>query len=445
MFLLPRRRELVRVRDHLLERAVLGDQLAGGLVADPGDARDVVGGVALEPDEVRNLVGADPVAELDPLGRVDVHVRDAARRHHQDDVRGAELEGVAVGRDDGRLHARLVRAGGERRDHVVRLPALELEVAVAERLHDRAEVRELLAQQVGHRPASLLVDHVRRLGDRVALGRARVPGDRDPLRPVVGEQLEEHVREAEERIRRKAVARRELLRKGEEGAVGEVVAVDEEELGVPRRPVVELQLLSGEGLRRHSHRVYAAGRRRRLPLGIVARSWRSFRSPRGRSRAPRRCADGGRVAHLVGALGEAPSRGRHAWVGLGDHSLAPGESPELLADVYAAAGARWVEDAYLTHIVEVPAEGPLPQLFFALGFGQEQVHASAPARAEEPSALAGRGDSPGAAGRHRAAPRRRRRDRRAPGRPARLVRACRRRSGRICGTTGSSSWRTRPR
>ena len=32
------------------------------------------------------------------------------------------------------------------------------------------------------------------------------------------------------------------------------------------------------------------------------------------------------------------------------------------------------------------ADGPLPQLFFALGFGQEQVHASAPARAEEPSA-----------------------------------------------------------
>ena len=97
--------------------------------------------------------------------------------------------------------------------------------------------------------------------------------------------------------------------------------------------------------------------------------------------------DGGRVAHLVGALGEAPSRGRHAWVGLGDHSLAPGESPELLADVYAVAGEPWVEDGYLTHIVEVAADGPLPLLFFALGFGQEQVHASAPVRAEEPSAL----------------------------------------------------------
>jgi ribosomal protein S18 acetylase RimI-like enzyme len=99
--------------------------------------------------------------------------------------------------------------------------------------------------------------------------------------------------------------------------------------------------------------------------------------------------DGERVAHLVGALGEAPSRGRHAWVGLADHSLAAGEAPDLLADVYAAAGAAWAEAGYLTHIVEVPADGPLPQLFFALGFGQEQVHASAPARADEPSTPVG--------------------------------------------------------
>jgi ribosomal protein S18 acetylase RimI-like enzyme len=95
--------------------------------------------------------------------------------------------------------------------------------------------------------------------------------------------------------------------------------------------------------------------------------------------------DGKRVAHLVGALGEAPSRGRHVWVGLDDHSLAPGTAPELLADVYAAAGGPWVAGGYLTHIVEVPADGPLPVLFFALGFGQEQVHATGPTRAEAPS------------------------------------------------------------
>ena len=105
----------------------------------------------------------------------------------------------------------------------------------------------------------------------------------------------------------------------------------------------------------------------------------------GEKRGAEALRDGVRVAHLVGSLGEAPSRGKHAWVGLADHSLAPGEAPDLLADVYAAAGAPWVEDGYLTHIVEVPTEDPLPQLFFALGFGQEQVHASSPVRPEPPS------------------------------------------------------------
>ena len=211
----------------------------------PGDARDVVGRVALQADEVGHLLGRDPVAGEDALGRVDVHVRDAARRHHQADVLGAELEGVAVGGDDARLDARLVRAGGERRDDVVRLPALELEVPVAERLHDRAEVRELLPQEVGHRlPVDLVLG--RELG---AVHGARVPGDGDALRPVVGEELEEHVREAEEGIRREALRRGELLGQREVGAVGEVVPVDEEEVGFPRGPVVELELGSGEGLR----------------------------------------------------------------------------------------------------------------------------------------------------------------------------------------------------
>jgi ribosomal protein S18 acetylase RimI-like enzyme len=95
--------------------------------------------------------------------------------------------------------------------------------------------------------------------------------------------------------------------------------------------------------------------------------------------------DGERVAHLVAKLGESLSRGKYAWAGLDDHSLAAGESPELVADVYAVAGARWVAEGRLTHIVEVPAEGPLPKLFFGLGFGQEQVHASAPVRREKPS------------------------------------------------------------
>ena len=191
--------------------------------------------------------GGDPEPRLDPLGRVDVHVGDAARGHHQADVVGDELERVAVGRDDARLDPGLVGARREGGDHVVRLPALELEVPVAERLDDRAEERELLAQEIRHRPAALLVVG----GELRAVNGARVPGDGDALRPVVREQLEEHVREAEERAGGEAVARRQLLRQREERAVGEVVPVDEEELGVARRGVVELELFPAQRLRRH--------------------------------------------------------------------------------------------------------------------------------------------------------------------------------------------------
>ncbi len=105
-----RRRELGCVLEHALERAVLRDQLPCGLVADPGDPRDVVAGVALEPDEVGHLVWAYAVAQLDALGRVDVDVRDATRGHHQADVLGDELERIPVGRDDARLDLRLVGA-----------------------------------------------------------------------------------------------------------------------------------------------------------------------------------------------------------------------------------------------------------------------------------------------------------------------------------------------
>ena len=108
----------------------------------------------------------------------------------------------------------------------------------------------------------------------------RVPGDRDALRPVVGEQLEEHVREAEQRVGGEALARRQLLGQREERAVGEVVAVDEEELGVARRGVVELELLPGQRLRGHLCESTSRDPARDRPL--------RRRASRRRRRAPRR-------------------------------------------------------------------------------------------------------------------------------------------------------------
>ena len=164
-------RQLAGVLDHRLERSEADDQLPGGLVADPGDAGDVVGCVALQPDEVGDLVGPDAVASLDARGRIDLNVCDPARGHHQADVVRAELERIAVGRDHAGADALGVGARRERGDHVVGFPPLELEVPVAERLDERPEARELLPQEIRHRPAAFLVDDVARLGQLLPVHR----------------------------------------------------------------------------------------------------------------------------------------------------------------------------------------------------------------------------------------------------------------------------------
>ena len=60
--------------------------------------------------------------------------------------------------------------------------------------------------------------------------------------------------------------RRELLRQREERAVGEVVAVDEEELGVARGRVVEVELDAGERLRADRRPRYRPAPMARVPL-----------------------------------------------------------------------------------------------------------------------------------------------------------------------------------
>src|SRR6185437_12070382 len=113
---------------------------------------------------------------------------------------------------------------------------------------DRTKVRELLGEQIRHRLPLDLVG----IEQLMPVHRPGVPGYGDALRPVVRKQLEQHVREAEQSVRREALACRELLGEREESAIGEVVSVDEKELGIADRRVVELQLLAGQSLGTHS-------------------------------------------------------------------------------------------------------------------------------------------------------------------------------------------------
>ena len=212
----------------------------------------------------------DAVARLDALRRVHVDVGHAAGREQHGDVLGCELERVAIVRDHGRRDAGLLRPRGERADHVVGLVSLERDVAIAERLDERAEVRLLLAQQIGRRLAGGLV-----AGElREPVRRLLVPGHQHAFRPVVAEQAHQHVREAEQRVRREAVGRRELLRQRVVRAVAERVAVDQEELARARRRVVQVEVL---GLGDH-----ASNR-----TGPAARASPEQHGPRSRLRACR--------------------------------------------------------------------------------------------------------------------------------------------------------------
>ena len=106
-------------------------------------------GVALEADEVGDQLGRDAVALDHALAVVDLRVGDAARGGHDPHAVVDQLVGVAVAGDDHHGDAALLGLLGQRGDHVVGLEALDRDVAVAERLDQRAQVRPLELEQVG--------------------------------------------------------------------------------------------------------------------------------------------------------------------------------------------------------------------------------------------------------------------------------------------------------
>ena len=227
-----RARDLLDRLEHPIERAELLQELGRGLVADPGHAGDVVRGVALEPDEVGDQLRRHPVALDHPLGVVDLGVGDPARGGHHPDSVANELVDVAIAGDDHHRDLGLARAASQGRDHIVGLEPLDLDVAKAKRLGERRQVRPLLLEQVGPRLTLRLV-----VGeDPLAPGPALVPGDDHRLRRVVDQDLGHHRSEPVDRVRRPPVRGRDRLRQREEGAIGEAVPVDQE------------QLLSGPGI-----------------------------------------------------------------------------------------------------------------------------------------------------------------------------------------------------
>ena len=150
-------RHLVGVRQHLLEGAVLRDELLGGLLADARHSRDVVRGVALQAEVVRDLVRGDPVALLDGGRVVDGDVGDALARRDDAHVVVDQLERVTVAGHEQHAHAARLRAFRQRAEDVVALPALGLDDRHVQRAQHVLRHRELHPKLVGHGGALHLV------------------------------------------------------------------------------------------------------------------------------------------------------------------------------------------------------------------------------------------------------------------------------------------------
>ena len=90
------RRIRAQIGIHTFEIPPLGDELGGRLVADAGNARNVVGRVALQRLEVDHLVGPQSVPLTDELFVVDDRVLKTLAGRHQLDARCHELKRIEV-------------------------------------------------------------------------------------------------------------------------------------------------------------------------------------------------------------------------------------------------------------------------------------------------------------------------------------------------------------
>lgn len=97
--------------------------------------------------------------------------------------------------------------------------------------------------------------------------------------------------------------------------------------------------------------------------------------------------DGEVVGRLVAEQREDDFRGSHAWSALGDHFA---EDPELYRDLYAVAGAAWLEQGATSHYVVVPAADDVLWAWLGAAFAVQQVHAERSLEdVPEPSRLEG--------------------------------------------------------
>ena len=224
---------LIDARVDVLDAREVGQELRRGLRPDPGYPGQVVRGVTAERRELHVALRRDAEALQDRVRGHRRRLADALQRVEDGDVTVDQLHRVAVPGHDLDPVAVGDRTGGERREHVVRLDALDLDDRDAEHREHLVEPVDLRAELVGHLVASGLVVLVGG-GPLVVLAHVERDGDRG--RRPLPDQPHEHGHEPVDRVRELAGRGPEGVGEGEEGPVGEAVSVQQEQQG-PRVPV----------------------------------------------------------------------------------------------------------------------------------------------------------------------------------------------------------------
>ena len=216
-------RDLGRVRDDVVERAVLREPFDRGLRPDLVDAGHVVDRIADQRQVVEELVGAH--AELGEhtrlVQRLVGHRVDAGDAGHD------ELRHVLVAGGDQRLDIRALGRVRQRGDDVVRLDAFDHQQRPAMRAHQRVQRLDLAREILGHRRPVRLVLRIPVVAKRLA---RRVEHHGEVVGRRVVDELLQHRQHAAHRAGGLA-ARGAQVRQRVKRAVEVRRAVDEDEFG----------------------------------------------------------------------------------------------------------------------------------------------------------------------------------------------------------------------